>query len=446
MNVTQASFDKKFIISTPNVYTITENIISNETILIESDDVILDGNNFIISQKNVNNCIGIRIANNCKNIQIKNLTLQKFSAGGIYCSKNSNLKFDNIKITNCGYSNIIEKFPFNFSCGFMFNDCKYIELNNCLFSEFGFLNKTYGLNSSAIFAYHTDNFRVKGCTIDGCVGAEISFGVVLICMSGVLIDDLFITDIYSSKTAKGIYNYDVDASVKNFLETTIISNLPPSQFEYYLKNHGNYHIKNNTIDSKPIQVSHVKNVIPKHREKEEILFQEHKWREFRTLYRLVCHNSNKISQTSAIYGKWVELYCERVLKVKVRVEAAFANLYPTGETPLPLHRDQYKKWIFGLSFGETRTFEFIPDNDQLNVIKYTLDSGDIFIFSHDVNERFQHRMSSEPERKGRRINITYFIEVLEKENEDRLLLPIGKNIPTDIPTFEEAETIFLHSE
>ena len=439
--------EKIYIIDKPGIYYIIKNIDTEFGFLIKCDNVTIKGNNYAISQtKNFQTAISISL--NCKNITIENLSLKNFPKGGIYCNGgNSNLKFINIKINNCGYFGgyIIEKIPYKFSSGILLdgskNKSRNVEIINCNFSEIGIYQKKYNLYTSAILAYEIDDLLIKGCTIDGCVGVELSWSLVLISLSNVLVDDLFITDIFSFKNAKGIYHYDAEINIKNLLDASIISGIHPNQFESYLINHGDFYIGGKKdINNKPIEISHIKNVIPKHIENEEVLFQEHKWREFRTMGRQVCHNSHKISKTSAVYGKWIELFCERVLKVKVKVEAAFANFYPSGETVLPLHRDTYKKWIFGLSFGETRTFEFIPDNEELNILTYTLDSGDIFIFSHDVNERYQHRMSSEPERKGRRLNITYFIEVLNPEYGYKLLL-----MPTEmsnIPTFKEAEELY----
>lgn len=447
-----------YVIDKPGKYYLTENI-NNFIIVISSDDVELDGNRYNIEQldKTIKNIIGIQINPNHKNIHIKNINIKNFSGGGILCNgSTSNIVINNVNINNCGYNGLIaldkNSIPMNsanlFSFGLLFDGGYNKPINNvkiidCNFVELGILrNIKYGLSTSAIVAYQTNNLLIKGCTIDGCIGYAKSYAITLLSLSDALLDDVFITDIYSSKDAQGIYAIDVDADAKDVPQSGIISNMDPNRYIYCLDNHIN--IKDNIEDDPnyPIEALHLKKVIPKHVENLDILEKEHKWREFRTMYRLVCHDSDKKSKTSAIYAKWTELFCERVLGVKVKVEAGFANLYLNGDTPLPLHRDQYKKWIFGLSFGETRTIDFIPDAKETKTVSYTMESGDILLFSHDVNNRYQHRMLAEPDKINKRINLTYFIEILPGHDPNKLLIK-----PTsyeNIPSFEEA-SLFLDS-
>src|SRR5579885_951750 len=202
-----------------------------------------------------------------------------------------------------------------------------------------------------------------------------------------------------------------------------------------------------------IEACHLQNVIPKHKENFQKLFQEHPWQKWKSrfgadLSRSVCHESDKVSRTSGIYCKWVELFCHKILGVRVQVDGAFANYYPDGEATLPAHRDQYEKWVFGLSFGETRTFDFVPNSVKANVkrntgiISITMNSGDVVLFSPKVNDDYKHRILSEPRRKGPRINLTYFLSIFPGEDEKKMIQP--PEIRQDlIPTFEEAEIIYL---
>lgn len=208
----------------------------------------------------------------------------------------------------------------------------------------------------------------------------------------------------------------------------------------------------------PLQACHLKGVIPRHQEMEPVLFREHEWRQMQSRFgkpmsRLVCAMSDKISRASGVYASWIELFCERVIGIQVTVNAAFANLYPDGNSSLPAHRDEYTEsngrplWVFGLSFGETRTFSFIPNGDKSkaksnpNLTNVEMASGDILLFAPVVNKTHKHQILAEPKRTGRRINITYFIDILPGQDERKMLNP-PEIQASMIPTFEEAEAKF----
>ena len=207
-----------------------------------------------------------------------------------------------------------------------------------------------------------------------------------------------------------------------------------------------------------MEACHLQGIIPMHAEKDELLFSEHNWTKIPSrfgtfLSRLVCGSSEIKSRTSGIYAKWVELFCEKVLGVRVVVQSGFANLYPSGNATLPAHRDEYGCWIFGLSFGETRTFDFVANGVKTtlkkgpnpgDIIPLEMKSGDILLFSTGVNKTHKHRILAEPNREGRRINITYFIMAEPGEDESRFLNPpvIKANM---IPTFQQAEELFMKS-
>lgn len=187
---------------------------------------------------------------------------------------------------------------------------------------------------------------------------------------------------------------------------------------------------------------HLKQVIPRHAESEGLLFAEIPWMTMKSrfgsnLSRQVCGSADKLSRTAGIYACWVQLYCDRVFNVKVEVLDGFANLYPTGKSALPAHRDQYDCWIFGLSFGETRTFDFVTNNPK-DTISIEMHSGDVVMFAPHMNDTHKHRILAEPKRLGRRINVTYFIRPLPNQNPAGLLKPNG-SAP---PSFEEAQAVY----
>jgi hypothetical protein len=460
-----------YVLNQPGTYILSEDIDwtgctpGSFAITINSRHVTLDGAGRYLKQVDttVKHALAIQVSPALCDIHIQNIELNSFSGGGIWFrGGSSNLIVKNSKTVNCGYFGRSEldkgAFPPNtptgITQGILFDGGHGKPINNaqvidCTFVESGIIRNSLSANlpgksesaCGAILAYQASNIAIKGCTIDGCVGSDHSWGITLIGISNVQVTDVFITDVFSSKDAKGIYTHDVDGEIQDATQSSILSNIPSQQFGYYLDTHSSVKDPVAEDDAYVIEACHLKGIVPKHAQKEIALFNEHKWREFRTLSRLVCHNSHTKSRTSGIYATWVELFCERALGVKVQVVGGFANLYLHGDTPLPAHRDQYKKWVFGLSFGETRTLDFVPDNPKKEILSYPMESGDVFLFSPDVNNRYQHRMLAEPKREARRINVTYFLELLPGQDSKKLLHP--PELQKDrIPTFEEAEILY----
>lgn len=434
------------------------------SITISANNVTLDGKDNVIKQADlsIKHAIGIQVKAGYKDITIENLKCDALSGGGIWFrGDNSSLIVKKCKFTNCGYFGLTQldtkNFPPNapractqsiFFDGSSTNPITDAQVIDCVFAECGILRAVqppiYESDCGAIFAAHGENITIKGCTIDGCVGKKSAYAISLIDISNALVSDVFITDIYSSGKAEGVFAYDVDGQVVDTPQTAIVSGVPATKFSSMLDTHESYKESVSPNPNYHLEANHFKNIIPKHTEKIEALFHEHKWREFRTLGRLVCHHADKRSKTTQIYGKWVELFCERILNVKVKVVGAFANFYENGNIPLPAHRDQYKKWIIGLSFGGPRTLEFVPDDPQAAIVPFLMESGDVFIFAPDVNNRYEHRMQEEPASTERRINLTYFLDILPGEDATKLVrAPTLEK--TELPTFEEAEAVYASS-
>jgi len=444
--------DINWSVSTPDSFAIT----------IAANNVTLDGVGHFIKQVDttVKHAIGIQVKAGFENIRIQNIVLDAISGGGIWFrGGNSHLTVKGIKTVNCGYFGLTQldakglapNAPTAVTQGILFDGgygrpIKDAQVINCTFAESGILRTKepkYETACGAIQVYQASDIIIKGCAIDGCIGRDTSLGITLIGISRALTSDVIITDIISNGNAQGVYYYDIDGELQDTISTAIYPNVDVSQFGNLLDTHGVKPQYSFSIDDSayPLETSHLKGIIPKHRENERLLFEEHTWKEFRTLSRLVCHNSHKMSKTSAIYSKWVELFCERALGVKVRVDGGFANLYPSGDTPLPAHRDKFGKWIIGLSFGETRTLDFIADNNKSDISSFELGGGDVFLFSPSINETHEHRMLAETKRKGRRINLTYFLEVLPGED-SRKLVQVPELKEDSIPTFEEALDLY----
>jgi len=457
-----------YLISKPGKYVLAKDIDwsvntpDSFAITVAAHNVTLDGNGHTIKQLDtaVKHAIGIHVLAGAKNVKIENFVLKTLSGGGIWFrGANEEVAVIGIKTINCGYlgktmldsNGMGPKAPQAFTQGILLDGghgrpIKKAQITNCTFVESGILRDKepkYETACGAMLVYQAEDITIKGCAIDGCVGRDVSWGLTLIAISNALASDVVITDVMSRGDAQGVHHFDVGGQITQTESSSIFSKVPVSQFITLLETHGDKPVTAGTDATYyPIEYSHLKEVVPQHRENEPLLFEEHTWKEFRTLSRLVCHNSHKLSKTSGIYARWVELFCEKALGVKVKVVGGFANLYPTGETPLPAHRDNFGKWVFGLSFGETRTFDFVPDNKNHEISSFELKSGDIFLFSPGVNEHYMHRMLPEPEKTGRRINLTYILDVLPGEDELKLLEPSTGTIPS----FEEALALYNQKE
>lgn len=470
-DINSATGPDGYVLQTPGNYSLATNIQwsvnhpDRFAITIAADNVLLDGKDTTIAQEDymTRHAIGIQVKTGCKNIEIKNITFHELSGGGIWCrGGNENLTITNCKFSNCGYNgmtsldakSIPNMVPRAWTQSILFDGgyqkpIKNAHVLDCVFSECGILRSTepnaYEAHCGALLCYNAENITLKGCTIDGCIGRNKSWVVTLISISNVQVSDVFITDVFSRGKAEGIFTYDVDGEVTDSPQTGIMSHVAENRFGFMLDNHESYKEAVAPDPHYHIEANHLKGIIPEHNEQEEALYTELKWREFRTLGRLVCHNADTKSKTTAIYGTWVELFCKQVLDVDVQVVNGFANLYTDGNVPLPAHRDQYKKWIIGLSFGDTRTLDFVPDDPQADIVSFPMQAGDVFIFSPEVNNRYEHRMLPEPESKGRRINLTYFLDIAPGQDATKLLRPpdLHKKV---IPTFKEAETAYAQSQ
>lgn len=380
------------LICKKGIYKLDKNISHIE---ISCDNVILDGCGMSI--ENESTTAGIVLYKGVQNVIMSNLTI---TGGKIFLQGNNNVKINNIKIRN--------------GLGLIVRDSKDVIIDECNLIKVGIYkniieNKTFGIEIN-----NTENISLNKITIDGCVGKELSVAV-FVSDSSIKINDLFVTDVFSYGDSKAFYHTNSDIIANNYFETSVISKVAFNDLINFLETHGVKEKKINEIREEDSikNFKHLKGAIENNEELLEKLYNEHYWREFRTMKRKVCHNSMKKSETSKKCGEWLEKFCKEKLGVKIKVLEAFANLYENGDVPLPLHRDKYEKWIIGLSFGETRTLDFVSDFDPNKIYSFVLEDGDIFIFSPSINETYQHRMLKEPERKGKRINVTYFVDVIE---------------------------------
>jgi len=169
-----------------------------------------------------------------------------------------------------------------------------------------------------------------------------------------------------------------------------------------------------------LAVMQLKEIVPRHREEYGALQNEpgDKWvrmksRFDKALSRLVCYDIVNVSRTAAIYGEWVILFCRDVIGLDVRLNGSFGNMYPDGHATLPAHCDKYNSWVFGLSFGETRVFDFVPMAKGNGGGKQSalMHSGDVVYFAPEVNNTHKHQILADPKRTGSRINLTFFLGI-----------------------------------
>lgn len=464
-----------FVINNPGKYVFCENIrwkSKSDTVAVSvsCNNVFLDGLGYTIQQDDsqYGNCVAILINSGCKSIYIQNIIFENISGQCIWfqgtntkCIAQKN-KYVNCCYDGCGKLNsmqvisaILVDVPENLN-----ESNSNIQITSSTFTEIG-ISKDYqkwNSNSTAALAIcKAENVTIIGVAIDGVVGDTMALGFALIGISALIVDDVILTDIISSGFAKDIYCNDVGGTLKHTQSTSVYSQIPPDLYTTILSSHSipgsQTRISNDSVNSihsnqihsnqiHSLKILHLRAIIPNRTESFNRLYSEHVWKEFRTLGRLVAHNSHLVSKTSEIYALWTTLFWERILGIKVSVVGGFANLYESGSVPLSLHRDEYKStqgqgiWAFSLSFGETRKLVFVPDDTNVEQTSFDLADGDIFVFAPEINSYYQHKMDKEPERTGRRINLTYFLEI---QNNTTVSLNIPDNIK--VPNFEECVEI-----
>lgn len=185
-------------------------------------------------------------------------------------------------------------------------------------------------------------------------------------------------------------------------------------FRHFTQGLGDFDRLSSIQNVKPLlECVHFQGIVPYHQQAYQNLLTEHPWGAWKSrfgkeLSRKVCGESISHSATSEMFARWMILFCERVLTVPIELVGSFANYYASGTATLPAHRDDYDCWVFSLSFGATRTFQF-TDMQEHPVLNLSLATGDVMVFSPDVNKSHKHRIPKEAASIGPRINITYFI-------------------------------------
>ena len=234
-------------------------------ISIETDNVTIDFQKHYIKQLDIQckHCFAIQIGPLVKNVQIMNLCIINVSGGGIWLrGGNEAIVIKRIQTRNCGYHGLtlldprglmiydpnIPKIPNAYSQGLLLDGgygrlIKNVQILECDFYECGIYSDSdtpkYEISCGAILIYQAENILIQDCSVDGCVGLIVAFGISLIGISNVMINDVIISDIYSNRRAEGYFIYDIDAELKDVMPTAIYSNVNPNDFIKRLNDHGN---------------------------------------------------------------------------------------------------------------------------------------------------------------------------------------------------------------
>ena len=93
--------------------------------------------------------------------------------------------------------------------------------------------------------------------------------------------------------------------------------------------------------------------------------------------------------------------------VQVKTGAVFLNYYKTGEDYCPYHSDKYEAHVFTLSLGCTRDL-LIKRNGPGKAEKFTLNSGDLYFMSNQMQSTHKHSVPPRKHVTGERISVVFF--------------------------------------
>ena len=130
------------------------------------------------------------------------------------------------------------------------------------------------------------------------------------------------------------------------------------------------------------------------------------WKTGRYLPRLCCPDMMQYESVKQI-KEWLEKFLLDKYGIKCHIVNIWGNKYRNGDDYLPDHRDSYGELhVLSLSLGATRNFHFKKDN-KIDT-KFSLENGDILIFSPEQNMLYTHGISKQTSVKQERINLTCF--------------------------------------
>lgn len=91
------------------------------------------------------------------------------------------------------------------------------------------------------------------------------------------------------------------------------------------------------------------------------------------------------------------------------IVASWGNWYKDGNDHAGYHKDNYGDiTLFTISLGGTRSILFKPDDRTKPTIKLTLNSGDMYSFSHKINQKYTHSVPRSKTMTDERISVLFF--------------------------------------
>lgn len=141
------------------------------------------------------------------------------------------------------------------------------------------------------------------------------------------------------------------------------------------------------------------------------------------LFRLrVCWVTFNPSPNSRLVQKWEPENCDEIindilfsiikrLKDECHVTectGVFMNNYINGQDYCPYHKDQYDKDVYTISLGSSRDLLIKKDGPGQRAERTTLESGDLYYMSEELNKDYKHSIPKRKNIKGSRISLVFF--------------------------------------
>ena len=92
---------------------------------------------------------------------------------------------------------------------------------------------------------------------------------------------------------------------------------------------------------------------------------------------------------------------------QVNIKGVFLNWYKNGQDYCPYHSDKYNCDVFTISLGQTRDL-LIKYNGPGKAEKFTLNSGDLYYMSNEMQLTHKHSIPIRKNVIGDRISIVFF--------------------------------------
>ncbi len=93
-----------------------------------------------------------------------------------------------------------------------------------------------------------------------------------------------------------------------------------------------------------------------------------------------------------------------------KVSSIWCNRYTHGAHYTPYHQDKYGCDIITLSLGATRKFSMRRKSNRSGRVDFQLVNGDVFYFTQEVNDEWEHTITKTKKDVGPRISLVFFVD------------------------------------